>query len=543
MKESLILMSRNRTDSTSSTDTVSPGKGYPLLTRSLKRTNIGDTVGTEPNSSLNGASRVKTLELEAAGSPFCTDESEKTKITAPTVVTLPQQTHAETPDADHTSIFNGTFNVPDCVPFTFHASLPSSTSSKSSHAASFDATFSDLDKPQKRQLQRTKSLADISASSFAEPVLTWPPPPGFTEIGTSRTSGSAVTNFLKHSLSEATLDESPGTSSAIPFPSKSNANNFEDSSSCDTRIQDCNPFLASPRLSSSSNTMFPSLSTVIDSLLDDNNGSFRPKLDSSGCAVLPTSEFMLTLKTGHNSHYEFWDGQEDTYFCFPVDLTLELEPSRARMYEFYALAVPPILKVAVRCTSTVLPTRFTRLHPKPPNNPENNSDSCDIQPNQIYTTSYQGCVIASQKTEIVPMRGIYLSSTWARTSPPPKRDGSGPPEPNKETDWKSSRRGFSLRAWIPVPLNLFVNRETCTFRIDARVWIDDRRASNEHRSGTETRSRSYLQELGKGGTKWEVGSISGGDQTKSYADGEDEKVLETWRIVTVTHLQRGREML
>jgi hypothetical protein len=229
----------------------------------------------------------------------------------------------------------------------------------------------------------------------------------------------------------------------------------------------------------------------------------------------------------------------------PIDLTLLLDPERAHLYDFYALATPFVTKIAVRLTSVTVPTRFTRLTPKSP--PPVFDQDTNISSTQIYTTSYRGSIPKPPKEGEEPevfilSKGIYLSSNWERiplgtiTS---KNDTLSSAE-LEEKDNKKSKRGFTLRAWIPIPTSLFENRETCTFRIDARTWIEDPYSDNGQ--GFISKPRRRRQEMGKNGLKWEIGHFSEEDHLESPAGTGRERMVEGSRVVTVSHLQRRRDM-
>lgn len=230
-------------------------------------------------------------------------------------------------------------------------------------------------------------------------------------------------------------------------------------------------------------------------------------------------------------------------------------------------------KVAVRITTIPVPTRFSRLTPKSPSSPPpppQTAQQCSTNntpPNQIYTTYYRGCILEppkppSQKSDkaekvepITPERGIHLSPGWERITPAhvSKRTrssssssgtGSSSLESNaaeaKRTDvLPADKRGFILHAWIPVPLSLFENKETCTFRVDARVWVEDSYVRVENSRSLIPKPRRYRQE--RSGPRWEVGDFSG-DSQSSMGHNPDDRMLEASRTVTISHLQRGRDM-
>ena len=206
-------------------------------------------------------------------------------------------------------------------------------------------------------------------------------------------------------------------------------------------------------------------------------------------------------------------------------------------------------KIAIRLTSVSVPTRFTRLLPKPPQlgrQPDTN-----ISSTQTYTTSYQGCILKPPKKSdppevITPAKGIYLSPNWERTVPVNAcKQGtfSFSPEPNAEVaESKLAKRGFTLRAWIPIPTSLFENKETCTFRVDARAWIDSPYIHNDDGQSPVLKPRGFRQQATTNGPKWEIGDFSDEDLLRAGCSGDEPRMMEASRVATVSHLQRRRDM-
>lgn len=234
--------------------------------------------------------------------------------------------------------------------------------------------------------------------------------------------------------------------------------------------------------------------------------------------------------------------------CLPIDLALLLDPSRAHLYDFYALATPFVTKIAVRLTSVTVPTRFTRLTPKPP--PPVFDQDTNIPSTQIYTTSYRGYILkppkkSEQPEVLVPSKGIYLSPNWERIAPGNTTSPASTEFNSEENENKKSelvKRGFTLRAWILIPTSLFENKETCTFRIDARAWIEDPYNRSDNDQGFASKPRRHRQEMGKNGLRWEIGHFP--DEVSPAGTGCDvgERMVEASRVVTVSHLQRRRDM-
>lgn len=222
----------------------------------------------------------------------------------------------------------------------------------------------------------------------------------------------------------------------------------------------------------------------------------------------------------------------------PINLSLHLDPSRAHLYEFHALAVPLVTKIAVRLTSVSVPTRFTRL-----------------SSSQIYTTSYRGFILKPPKNSeepevITPAKGIYLSPNWERlgtSSGAASKLDMFAFSPDRNTDVKNNtnpvpvKRGFTLRAWIPVPTSLFENKETCTFRVDARAWVDSPYRHNDNGQNPAVRQRRHRYDV-ENGPKWEIGNFFDEDLSRASCNGDQLGIMEASRFVTVSHLQKNRDM-
>ncbi|KAF8346109.1 hypothetical protein F5887DRAFT_962719 [Amanita rubescens] len=341
------------------------------------------------------------------------------------------------------------------------------------------------------------------------------------------TSGSD-TSFKTHrpkSLLDIAVPDSPTSSSLHQLLAETTSNDISASSTIGapgesksyaqqpaTQQRALNPFLITFR------HHVPSLGSVIDTLLDDKS-SLKLEVDAMGCAHLPASEFKLTLESDF-THY------------LPIDLTLLLDPERAHLYDFYALATPFITKIAIRLSSVTPPL------------PVFDQDT-NISSTQTYTTSYRGSILKPPPKEgeepeaFILSKGIYLASNWERI---PLGTIDTLSSELEEKDKKKSKRGFTLRAWIPIPTSLFENRETCTFRIDARTWIEDPYSDNGQ-GFQVSKPRRRRQEMGKNGLMWGIGRFPEEDHLKSSLAGTGrERMVEGSRVVTVSHLQRRRDM-
>jgi len=92
-------------------------------------------------------------------------------------------------------------------------------------------------------------------------------------------------------------------------------------------------------------------------------------------------------------------------------------------------------------------------------------------------------------------------------------------------------------------MSLFENKETCTFRMDARAWIEDPYShSNDNGQGFASKPRRRRQEMGKNGLKWAIGRFSDEDHPAGTGCDVGERMVEASRVVTVSHLQRRRDM-
>ncbi|KAF8621733.1 hypothetical protein AX15_007533 [Amanita polypyramis BW_CC] len=501
---------------------------YPLLSRKLRR--------REKSESRNGNERDR-----------------KTGRTTPRNFSVPswwsQGGHGEgfsVIDRSPSQTLEELIGVPGLVTFTFGPSAAGSNplpSNDSNISASSNSDNSNC------QAQHANSSPDI-ASKF-------PPVPGPnsvlfpSSVGTSSTATDSTTSTsLQRSISEA-ADDIRAEILTQPSCSGSSESNASLTESNYTQHK-FNPFLSS------------SMSPPSNDDPVDNKSTPKVGTDTLGYALLPTSEFILDLESDCEFHYEFWDAFNETQFWFPIDLALHLDPSRAQRYDSYGiLALPIVPKIAVRITSVAVPTRFSRLAPKPPSHTA--QQSTGIPFNQIYTTYYRGRILNSprqapkpDKTEtITHQQSIHLPKDWERiipannykrgrsTSASTSGTGSSLPEPDAEAKrteiLAADKRGFILRAWIPVPPRLFETKETCTFRVDARVWVEEPYVRVENSRSLIPKPRRYKQEMGRGTPRcqWEVGDFS--DDVSSR--NPDYRILEASRTVTVSHLQRDREML
>ena len=197
--------------------------------------------------------------------------------------------------------FNWLSDVPDWPPITFRFNSPPfkmPAKSTFNFTSGSDTSF---------QTHRPKSLLDIAVPGPAASELTLSTPylgPTFV------TPDSPTSSSLHQLLAETTTtsnDISASSTIGAPGESKSYAQQPA------TQQRGLNPFL------SHSDIMFPSLGSVIDTLLDDKP-SPKLEVDAMGCAHLPASEFKLTLESDCNFHYEFWDGFYQ-YGCSLLTLT------------------------------------------------------------------------------------------------------------------------------------------------------------------------------------------------------------------------------
>ncbi|KIL71283.1 hypothetical protein M378DRAFT_174643 [Amanita muscaria Koide BX008] len=334
-----------------------------------------------------------------------------------------------------------------------------------------------------------------------------------------------------------------------------------------TAAEDLNPFSTSPLPSHLISVMFPSLTSAIDAMLEDKSfKGVQIEIDAMGCAILPPSEYTLSLESECKFHYSFWDSYNQIHFCVPVDLALLLDPSRASLYEHCPLALPPISQVAVRFSTVTFQTRFSRLVPKPtePVPPSAGTTAQQqqhintipiIDPNQPYIITYRGAALKcpnppykkseKDKSEVTIANGIHLSSGWERIVDldddldyqglrKGRKHGAGEDaKQGKEGQEEKGKRGFSIRAWIPVPASLFLNKETCMFRVDARVGIEDPFSLGNAHDG--------IRRFGRHGVRWDIGRFD--DETRPSNVVCTGRMLEASAEVTVSHLHSEKEMV
>lgn len=93
----------------------------------------------------------------------------------------------------------------------------------------------------------------------------------------------------------------------------------------------------------------------------------------------------------------------------------------------------------------------------------------EFDPNAQYSVYYTGTKLDQGKSPslLAHDNGIAIEPEWVRsfvkTSDKKMKPDQG--------GFSFGRTGWYLRVWVPVPLRLFVKRETRTFVLKACVWI------------------------------------------------------------------------
>ncbi|KAM6498882.1 hypothetical protein JOM56_006830 [Amanita muscaria] len=435
-------------------------------------------------------------------------------------------------------------------PVSYHDS-PSAASNPSSSSSSHRKQSHH----QKRKPKRTRSSVSEMSLSLTTLAIS------SDLVATSSSSNSRQRTFSRTQAS-STLTNILNTPSLTPNPPPQFTfvpveSDVTTRRSNVTAAEDLNPFSTSPLPSHLISVMFPSLTSAIDAVLEDKSfQGIQMEIDAMGCAILPPSEYTLSLESECKFHYSFWDSYNQIHFCVPVDLVLLLD--RASLYEHYPLALPPISQVAVRFSTVTFQTRFSRLVPKPtePSPPSAATTAQHINtipiidPNQPYIITYRGAALKCpnppykkserDKSEITIANGIHLSSGWERIVDldddleyqglrKGRKHGAGEDaKQGKEGQEEKGKRGFSIRAWIPVPASLFLNKETCTFRVEARVGIEDPFSLGVRR-------------FGRHGVRWDIGHFD--DESRPSNVVCNGRMLEASAEVTVSHLHSEKEMV
>jgi hypothetical protein len=189
-------------------------------------------------------------------------------------------------------------NTSDLGPFTFFPPATASTYSTASPAnnniVSSGTTSGSNRSHKRRQFGRTHSLANIAIQSSALADLV------ASSNSSSRTPSSTSTTIPTRKRPRQAPAPLVLTQSDVN-PSKGRAE------------QDLEPF-STPPSSPLGSVMFPSLTSVIDNLLE--NKSSKVEMDSLGCALLPVSEYELSIESDCKFHYSFWDAYDQ--YTFPL---------------------------------------------------------------------------------------------------------------------------------------------------------------------------------------------------------------------------------
>lgn len=98
----------------------------------------------------------------------------------------------------------------------------------------------------------------------------------------------------------------------------------------------------------------------------------------------------------------------------------------------------------------------------------------DADPHSVFYYEAKTKDDDGKPLQMIPEQGICIDAKWHRM---PKA---------------SAKRGLFLRFFVPLPSRLFVTRETRTFRIESRIWIEDSHGDVNVVEGQAEMSVSHL---------------------------------------------------
>jgi hypothetical protein len=96
----------------------------------------------------------------------------------------------------------------------------------------------------------------------------------------------------------------------------------------------------------------------------------------------------------------------------------------------------------------------------------------EFDPEAYHTVHYIGAKLQDDQGKRLPLvheNGITIEPEWVRSYGKTIGKGRNP----NERGIGIGKRGWYLKIWVPIPMNLFRKRETRTFLLRACVWIGD----------------------------------------------------------------------
>jgi len=119
------------------------------------------------------------------------------------------------------------------------------------------------------------------------------------------------------------------------------------------------------------------------------------------------------------------------------------------------LTLPDIRMIDIQCCTKLKPSIYS-----------------EFDTGASYATYYTGSELHDEQGEPLPLtheRGITIKPEWVRSYG--KTTGTG--GNSNERGISIGKRGWYMRIWVPIPMKLFVKRETRSFLLQTCVWIGD----------------------------------------------------------------------
>ena len=151
------------------------------------------------------------------------------------------------------------------------------------------------------------------------------------------------------------------------------------------------------------------------------------------------------------------------YVAWPAQLHLTTKRFYLGMNELTPIATPSVNHIEIHCHTKPLPT--TRY------------SVCEAESG--FSVRYRGAKTRDKKGYDLPLlheNGICVQPGWVRTWPTEMTDSEGK---RVEITEGEGKRGWFMKAWIPIPTRLFVKRETRTFVVEAGVRIRDKSSGDD----------------------------------------------------------------
>ncbi|EAU92497.1 hypothetical protein CC1G_00716 [Coprinopsis cinerea okayama7 len=259
-----------------------------------------------------------------------------------------------------------------------------------------------------------------------------------------------------------------------------------------------------------------------------------PRKDEYGCYHLGASGCQLFVSFPHTPHYEVWDMPDDGVAPCPAELYIMTRDYQ--QWDSVPLAIPDVALMHIECRTKATSSRYSE-HSRDQDHwrvvfdgsemPSTKGSTPANIPADSISVEYKWDRIYSMPTVGKGCKGNFASSSSSSTaSTPPTIPMTLSPSKLLPTFFytppstAAPGRGWVMRFWIPVPLHLFLKKETRVFEISAKVWL----------APNSPKPKRALSKFSPPSVSTELGDI-------------DADFIEASTEMTVSHLRKEREMV